>query len=140
LKMKFPHRPKTKLTSSQIGLFKGFRSGLEVAIASELDSQRVEYHFEKTKLSYTKPEKVHTYTPDFYLVQKDIYIETKGYFTTQDRQKMRLIKEQHPKLDIRFIFSNSRQRISKKSKTTYGMWCDKYGFQYTDKHVPKEWL
>lgn len=68
--MKFPHRPKTKLTSSQIGLFKGFRSGLEVAIASELDSQRVEYHFEKTKLSYTKPEKVHTYTPDFYLVQK----------------------------------------------------------------------
>tara|TARA_R110000782_G_scaffold22345_3_gene59372 strand:+ start:1419 stop:1760 length:342 start_codon:yes stop_codon:yes gene_type:complete len=113
---------------------------LEDAIAAELKTKSVKYEYEKTKLNYTKPSKVHTYTPDFYLIDKDIYIETKGYFTTQDRQKMRLIKEQHPKLDIRFIFSNSKTRISKKSKTTYGMWCEKYGFTYADKHVPKDWL
>ena len=53
---------------------------------------------------------------------------------------MRLVKEQYPDLDIRFIFSNSKSRISKKSNTTYGMWCEKYGFEYADKHVPKEWL
>ena len=129
-----------KLTSNQVGLKYGFRSGLEEAIASELDTKNIQYKFEETKLNYVKPQKVHTYTPDFYLVQSDIYIETKGYFTSQDRQKMRLIKEQHPELDIRFIFSNSKTRISKKSKTTYGMWCDKYGFKYADKHVPKEWL
>lgn len=29
---------------------------------------------------------------------------------------MRLIKEQHPQLDIRFIFSNSKTRISKNQK------------------------
>ena len=129
-----------KLTSKQVGLRYGFRSGLEEAIASELDTKNIQYKFEETKLNYVKPQKVHTYTPDFYLVQSDIYIETKGYFTSQDRQKMRLIKEQHPELDIRFIFSNSKTRISKKSKTTHGMWCDKYGFKYADKHVPKEWL
>lgn len=131
---------KAKLTSKQVGLVHGFRSGLEDAIAAELKTKSVKYEYEKTKLNYTKPSKVHTYTPDFYLIDKDIYIETKGYFTTQDRQKMRLIKEQHPKLDIRFIFSNSKTRISKKSKTTYGMWCEKYGFTYADKHVPKDWL
>jgi hypothetical protein len=133
------HKAKT-LTSNQVGLRYGFRSGLEIAIASELDTKSVEYEFEKTKLSYVKPQKVHTYTPDFYLKKQNIFIETKGYFTTQDRQKMRLIKEQHPNIDIRFVFSNSKTRISKKSKTTYGMWCDKYGFTYADKHVPKEWL
>lgn len=133
-------KKKQKLTSNQVGLRYGFRSGLEEAIASELDTKKVEYKFEKLKLNYVKPQKVHTYTPDFYLIKNNIYIETKGYFTSQDRQKMRLIKEQHPDLDIRIIFSNSKTRISKKSNTTYGMWCDKYGFKYADKHVPEGWL
>ena len=110
-----------KLTSNQVGLKYGFRSGLEIAISEELDLNKIKYEFEKVKLKYTVPEKVHTYTPDFYLKEKDFFIETKGLFTSSDRKKMRFIKEQHPKLDIRFIFSNSRQRISKKSKTTYGM-------------------
>lgn len=128
------------LTSNQVGLKYGFRSGLEIQIAAELKNQSVEYVFEQRKLQYVKPQKSHTYTPDFYLPKQNIYIETKGLFTTQDRQKMRLIKEQHPDLDIRFIFSNSNSRISKKSKTTYAMWCVKYGFKYADKHIPKEWL
>lgn len=78
---------KKKQTSKSVGLTYGFRSGLEEAIAAELDNQRVTYEFEKTKLKYTKPEKAHTYTPDFYLVDKKIFIETKGLFTTQDRPK-----------------------------------------------------
>jgi len=133
-------KKKQKLTSNQVGLRHGFRSGLEEAIASELDTKQIEYKFEKLKLSYVKPQKIHTYTPDFYLIKNNIYIETKGYFTSQDRQKMRLIKEQHPDLDIRIIFSNSKTKISKKSNTTYGMWCDKYGFKYADRHVPEGWL
>jgi len=127
-------------TFSQVGLKYGFRSGLEIAISQELKANSVEYEYEKVKLKYTKPEKSHTYTPDFHLLDQDIFIETKGLFTSADRQKMRLIKEQHPKLDIRFIFSNSRSRISKKSATTYAMWCDKYGFKHADKHIPLEWI
>ena len=50
---------------------------------------------------------------------KLIIIETKGRFVTADRQKMLLVKEQYPDLDIRFVFSNPNSRISKKSKTTY---------------------
>jgi len=76
----------------------------------------------------------------FTLKKQDIFIETKGLFTSADRQKMRLVKEQHPEKDIRFVFSNSRSRISKKSSTTYAMWCDKYGFKHADKHIPLEWL
>ena len=50
------------------------------------------------------------------------------------------IKKQHPELDIRFVFSNSRNKIEKRSKTTYGMWAEKHGFMYADKRIPDEWL
>ena len=131
---------KPQLTSNQVGLKYGFRSGLEISISEELDANKVKYQYEKVKLTYVKPQQAHTYTPDFYLEAHDFYIETKGLFTSADRQKMRLIKEQHPDKDIRIIFSNSRSRISKKSKTTYAMWCEKYKFKYADKHIPLEWL
>ena len=31
-------------------------------------------------------------------------------------------------------------KINKKSKTTYGMWCEKNGFKYADKEIPDEWF
>ena len=129
-----------QLTSKEVGLKYGFRSGLEEAIADELEKAQITFEYEETKLKYIKPQKAHTYTPDFYLPKQKIFIETKGMFTTADRQKMKLVKAQHPDLDIRFILSNSRSRISKQSKTTYGMWCEKYGFIYADKTIPKEWI
>ena len=103
LKRQQKRRASKPLTSNEVGLRYGFRSGLEERIASELQTESVEFEFEETKLEYTKPQKVHTYTPDFYLPKQQIFIETKGLFTSADRQKMRLVKEQHPDLDIRFI-------------------------------------
>ncbi len=63
-------------------------------------------------------------------------VETKGRFLTADRQKHILIKDQHPALDIRFVFSNPNTRISKQSKTTYAMWCETHGFLYAPKTIP----
>ncbi len=133
-------KKRTALTSKQVGIKYGFRSGLEDSVAEQLNDSGVGFDYEETKLSYIKPEKSHTYTPDFYLPKQNIFIETKGLFTSADRQKMRLIKDQYPDLDIRFVFSNSRSKISKRSKTTYGMWCEKYGFLFADKLIPEEWL
>jgi hypothetical protein len=129
-----------KLTSNQVGLKYGFRSGLEIAISKELDLNKVKYEFETIKLKYTVPEKVHTYTPDFYLKEKEFFIETKGLFTSADRKKMRFIKEQHPKLDIRFVFENSKRKLSKGAKSRYYQWCNKYDFDYYDRIIPEEWL
>ena len=74
-----------------------------------------------------------------------IIFETKGQFLTSYRKKHLLIKEQHPKLDIRFVFSNSKTKIGKKSKTTYGKWCDLKGFKYhcvysTGKLLADDWV
>jgi hypothetical protein len=91
-------------------------------------------------LHYTVPAKNHKYTPDFELLSNGIIIETKGLWTVQDRQKHLLIRQQHPLLDIRMVFSNPRQRISKTSKTTYAAFCDKHGILWAAKLIPEEWL
>jgi len=95
--------------------------------------------YETTKIEYVVPERLAKYTPDFVL-RNGIIIETKGRFVTADRQKHRLIKAQHPHLDIRFVFTNPNQRISKTSATTYAMWCEQYGFRYAKKTVPDAWF
>ncbi|WP_422048089.1 hypothetical protein [Shimia sp.] len=97
------------------------------------------FRYEEEVIPYLKPAKPSRYTPDF-ILDNGIIVETKGRFETADRQKQRLIKEQHPDLDIRFVFSNSKQKISKRSKTTYADWCEKYGFKYADKFIPKDWF
>lgn len=129
---------KTK-TSDIRGIKEGYRSGLEEKIAEQLASLGIKVEYETTKINYVKPQRNAKYTPDF-ILPNGIIIESKGRFVTADRQKHLLIKEQHPNLDIRFVFSNSKSRISKTSPTTYAMWCRKYGFNYADKEIPKEWL
>jgi hypothetical protein len=139
----WPRKRKTPLTSKEVGVKYGFRSGLEEATAEQLKRLGVAFTFEKLVLTYKKPMTTHKYTPDFVITTrsgKQIVVETKGRFLTADRQKMILVKAAHPELDIRFVFSRSATPISKKSKTTYAMWCDRYGFQYADKEVPEAWL
>jgi hypothetical protein len=131
-----PRYKKIKTTSK-------YRSGLEEQIAAQLKLKNIKFEYETKTLKYTKPEKVHRYTPDFILFKKDgepMYIEGKGRFLTVDKQKSLLVKNQYPNLDLRFVFSNSKTRISKKSKTTYAMWCEKHGFKYADGFIPKEWI
>jgi len=114
-----------------------FRSGLEEKVASNLDEAGVEFCYEAVKIYYDVVE-TRRYTPDFTL-PNGILVETKGRFTAEDRKKHLLIKKQQPLLDIRFVFQNSNQKINKGSKTSYADWCNKHGFLYADKLIPKEW-
>lgn len=116
----------------------GYRSGLEDRVSKQLKSLSVPVKYEEMKIKYAINE-VRTYTPDFE-IPNGIIIETKGRFVVADRKKHLLIKKQHPDLDIRFVFSNSKAKINKGSKTTYGMWCEKHGFLYADKLIPEEWI
>lgn len=130
---------KKKVTKRQAAVKNGYRSGLEEAIDSTLKERNVDGEYEKHKIKYTIPATEHTYTPDFRL-PNGIFVETKGRFVTEDRKKHVLIKKQHPELDIRFVFQNSKNKIRKGSPTTYADWCNKHGFIYADKNIPQEWL
>lgn len=123
----------------QRALAKGYRSGLEEKIGKQLTKLKVKFGYENIKINFTQPPKARTYTPDFTL-PNGIIIESKGRFVSEDRQKHVWIKKQQPDLDIRFVFSNSKQKLYKGSKTTYADWCKKHGFLYADKLIPQEWI
>lgn len=131
----------TKNKKSWVAKKYGFKSGLEESISNQLKSYDIPVRYEEKKsiVNYTIPSSEHVYHPDF-ILPNGIIIETKGRFVLADRKKHLLIKEQHPELDIRFVFTNSKNKISKGSKTTYAMWCEKNGFIYADKLIPEDWL
>jgi len=117
----------------------GFRSGLEERVSEQLAFLNILDCYEIKKIPFVQPAKNRNYTPDFWL-PNGIIVETKGVFTVQDRQKHLLIKDQYPDLDLRFVFSNSKNKLRKGSKTTYADWCNKYGFIFADQLIPEEWI
>ena len=134
-----PKKVTKKSNSKWVAKKYGFKSGLEENISNQIASKGIEVKYESEKVAYIIPASEHTYNPDFKL-PNGIRVETKGRFVLADRKKHLLVKEQNPNLDIRFVFSNSKNKINKKSKTTYGDWCDKHGFKYADKEIPDSWF
>lgn len=117
----------------------GWRSGLEESLGAQLRALGVSFGYESFSIPFKQPEKPRRYTPDLDL-PNGIVIESKGRFETKDRQKHLLVQAQYPDLDVRFVFSNPNTRISKKSKTTYAMWCETNGFRYAKALVPPAWV
>lgn len=116
----------------------GYRSGLEHHISLYLDERNISYDYETLKIEW-EDLAYRTYTPDFVL-NNGIIIESKGLFTAADRRKHLAIKKQHPKLDIRFVFTRSKTKLSKGAKSNYAEWCVKHGFRYYDRIIPEDWL
>jgi len=114
-----------------------FRSKLEESVASLLEGLGVSYQYESEKLSYTIQ---HYYTPDF-ILPNYVYLETKGYWSPEDRRKVLAVKRDNPAIDLRMVFQSPYNKISKSSKTTYAKWCDKHEIPWTAYHeIPLEWL
>jgi hypothetical protein len=120
------------------GIKYGYRSGLESKVSAQLNEAGVSFEYETFKIEYQVNE-TRKYTPDFRL-PNGIIVETKGRFVAADRKKHLLVQQQHPDLDIRFVFSNSKAKLHKGAKSTYADWCIKHGFLYADKTIPEEWL
>lgn len=121
-----------------------FDSGLEMKIAADLESRG--YMLAKNPVSkkdgvrfpYVLPER--SYFPDWVLGAGRV-IEAKGIFDREERLKILAVKEAHPGLDVRFVFSNPKSPINKGSKTSYADWCDKHGIPWCKgPHIPEEWL
>ena len=115
-----------------------YRSGLERVVAEFLKQNKKNFRYEDLKIEW-KDLRYRTYTPDF-ILDNGIIVETKGIFDNEDRRKHLAVREQHPELDIRLVFSNANAKLYKGSKTTYAMWCDKNEFLYSHRVIPPDWL
>ena len=87
---------------------RGFRSGLEENIAKQIKKAKHKVRYEEVKIRWVDFS-IRSYTPDFVL-DNGIILEVKGFWSTADRRKHLCIKKQHPELDIRFVFENSRRK------------------------------
>lgn len=114
-----------------------FRSGLEEKVADLLVDLGVKYEYESTKVSYVIS---HNYTPDFVL-PNGVWLETKGYWDSKDRKKIKAVIQQNPDIDLRMVFQAPYNTISKKSKTTYASWCEKNNIKWCSfSNIPITWL
>ena len=114
-----------------------YRSGLEEQVAKLLDGLGVSYEYESCKVPYTIQ---HHYHPDF-ILPNHVHLEAKGYWSAPDRRKIAAVKKDNPDLDLRMVFQAPYNKISKGSKTTYAIWCEKHDIPWTSfQDIPLDWL
>ena len=122
----------------------GYKSGLELSVSMQINQTDYPLNYETETLKYIVPERKAKYTPDFVFTKQNgetMYIETKGRWTTADRTKMKHVLASNPGLDIRMVFQNPTQKISKASNTTYEAYANKLGIKHVaKKSIPTEWL
>lgn len=107
------------------------RSKLEERFELILKDFDVPYEYELTKIDYIIPESSHTYTVDWTILNGRL-IETKGYLSDHaERRKYVLLKEQHPDLDLRFVFDNGN-KLCGGTKMSHNKWAEKYNFKHCD--------
>jgi len=114
----------------------------EERVIVDLSNRGVSFEYEPDRITYSVERH---YIPDLRL-SDTLYVELKGYFRQDAQRKMKAVKEQHPELDIRFVFQNATSTIqgAKKrkdgSKMTCAEWADRNGFVWAEATIPEEWL
>jgi len=103
------------------------RSSYEEIFGKELLAHIPNVQYEPFKLEYKEPEKIKKYTPDFVIL--NTVIESKGRFDKKDRDKMALVKQQHPEFRFILVFQYNNW-LTTAHKARYSDWCDKNGFEY----------
>ena len=101
-----------------------YRSNSEYNTSLVLLKNNIEFQYESDNIPYEWREDK-KYIPDF-ILPNGIILEVKGRFMLEDRKKHLFIRDQHPEVDIRFVFDNPTRKLYKGGKMTYGDWCEKY--------------
>lgn len=84
----------------------------------------------------------HLYQPDFWVKTKhrEIYIETKGYFQSKDRTKMKIIKDLYPEYQFVMLFQKNLTQKDMRGKTLLD-WGHINDFEsYVGQLIPQELL
>lgn len=79
------------------------RGTWEVKVAEWLDKNGVGWSKDML-LKYSKDNIKRTYVPDFYVASKNTVLEVKGYFSDKDKDKMKLVSEQHTEIKFVMLF------------------------------------
>lgn len=131
------------------------RSKFEKNVAKILSSKGVKYEYEAYQFPYTEPLRKNKarcvdcgstqlvregwYTPDFYLPESKLFIETKGRFTAADRRKMLSVIRDNPQDRFVMLFMRDN-KIHRNSKTHYSDWCMEQDIDFAIGEPKEDWL
>lgn len=120
-----------------------YKSKFEARIAEALKRAPAHldfsFDYETDKFEYILTKH---YTPDWPVLRPDgtkVYIESKGKFDLDSRQKMAAIKNQYPSLTFYLLFQKDNF-ISKKTGYRYSDWAVKHNFEFSVGIIPYHWL
>ena len=89
------------------------RSGWEANVARVFRSYEIEFLFEPHVFSFPIKRGTRSYTPDFFLVKSNEWIEVKGYFDEKSRIKLKRFKKYYPEefAKMTLIIGSSKQSL-----------------------------
>jgi hypothetical protein len=76
------------------------RSSWEIKYAEYLDSLNINWGYEVKNFELILSQKETTYTPDFYLSDNDTFIEIKGYWRVDAKEKFEKFVKTYPDIKI----------------------------------------
>lgn len=91
------------------------RSSYEVAYAKYLDENNIKWEYEKKIFEIVYNDngvnKEGTYRPDFYLPETDEYIEIKGWWRYEDRERFTSFKNTYPNIKIKVLMKKELKEL-----------------------------
>lgn len=128
-----------------------YKSNYEKKQAEWLTKHNIKFEYEPHSLDYMDSVynahcedcgsqnvcSVRSYTPDFYLPDTGIYVETKGKLDAPTRTKMQQVCNQRQE-DIRIVFMRDNW-LTRKHKMNYSRWCELKGITFAVGNIPLEW-
>lgn len=79
------------------------RSSYEIKFAKYLDKSGIKWYYEPKYFELKLDNKITTYTPDFFLPKTKEYIEIKGWWRHNSKEKFLQFKKQYPKVMIKVL-------------------------------------
>jgi hypothetical protein len=120
-----------------------FKSPLEYNVYQYLmklaEKYKFEIEYEAEEIEYTITKK---YIPDFVLTFPDgrkSYIEAKGYLRGEDRTKLVSVLHCNPGIPLHIVFAKNN-KLSRKARSRYSDWAERYNLPYALNRIPVEWL
>jgi len=129
-----------------------YKSRYEYNQAVRLEKNGVYFEYEKHKIiweqavqkglcvecGHDKVIKLRSYTPDFWFPKSELFVETKGRFTSENRTFMNQIAQQSDK-EIRMVFMADNY-CTKKKGMKYSRWCELNDIEFAIGSIPLEWV
>jgi hypothetical protein len=129
----------TRVKKPRVAKAPRFRSGFERSIAEDLEARGIKFEYEERKIPFVQPAKKRTYLTDF-TFPNGVVVESKGRLTRLEREKLLLIKQSNPDLDLRLLFMRDN-KLSRTSRKKYSDWANEHGIPCAiGTTVPEGWL